>query len=391
MFKILFFLLLIKSNFSTGFQIEKKLLEKYDKRVRPVKYYNESVNTTFSLKINSLEFFKQKEEKIKFNVELNLYWKDYYLKWDPKENNNIKSIKINPKKIWTPDIELYNSGDYPELWTKNNEARLDYNGNIFLTIPVLFTFSCFLDLNDFPFDEQTCFMNFGSWKFSKKYLDIRVIDPTTYKKPIISYKNFKHNEWDIIGSKGKTDDIEYNCCPGDFFPTSVLTIQLKRKSIKYSIVIIMSILLTFSSINILLLSMEKYRRTFILVFIPLSIIWVQLNVSSKIPVIEHATRMESILMLCYYCCMICSFYSGILFCILNSELKFLDKFGYKINYNINYKNSIPHQKNFDISNNNEKVGRKYKNIRDKIKIIDNLIKFFLVSIFITTFIVLIFS
>jgi len=391
MFKILFFLLLFKPNFSTGFQIEKKLLEKYDKRVRPVKYYNESVNTTFSLKINSLEFFKQKEEKIKFNVELNLYWKDYYLKWDPKENNNIKSIKINPKKIWTPDIELYNSGDYPELWTKNNEARLDYNGNIFLTIPVLFTFSCFLDLDDFPFDEQTCFMKFGSWKFSKKYLDIRVIDPTTYKKPIISYKNFKHNEWDIIGSKGKTDDIEYNCCPGDFFPTSVLTIQLKRKSIKYSIVIIMSILLTFSSINILLLSMEKYRRTFILVFIPLSIIWVQLNVSSKIPVIEHATRMESILMLCYYCCMICSFYSGILFCILNSELKFLDKFGYKINYNINYKNNVPHQKTFDISNNNEKVGRKYKNIRDKIKIIDNLIKFFLVSIFITTFIVLIFS
>ena len=48
----------------------------YDSRVRPVFIFNNYVNTTFSIKINSLEFFKQPEEKIKFNVVLDLYWKD---------------------------------------------------------------------------------------------------------------------------------------------------------------------------------------------------------------------------------------------------------------------------------------------------------------------------
>ena len=46
----------------------------------------------------------------------------------------------------------------------------------------------------------------------------------------------------------------------DFFPTSTLNIQLARKYTRYSVVIIMSVFLTVSSINILMLSMEKYKE-----------------------------------------------------------------------------------------------------------------------------------
>ena len=354
----------------------------YDKRVRPVRNFEDAVNTTFSLKINSLDYFKQPEEKIRFNVELDLYWKDEFLTWDPSNFNGVTSLNIDPNEIWTPDIELYNSGGYPELWTRNSESKVDFRGNVFLSIPMLITFSCFLDLENFPFDTQICSMEFGSWKFYKRYLDIRVINETLMNRPIINYDNFYHNEWNIISATGTTEDVEYLCCPGDFFPTSTLNIELSRKYTRYSVVIIMSVFLTVSSINILMLSMEKYKRTFILVFIPLTIIWVQLYVASQIPVIEYATKMEDILMLCYYVCMLCAIYSGIIFCILNNELDILEKYGVerdiKRKYNIKPKNT----KIVYFFGKNEMVGKKYLNFRKKVKIVDFIIKVVLANCFV---------
>ena len=58
---------------------------------------------------------------------------------------------------------------------------------------MLITFSCFLNLENFPFDTQICSMEFGSWKFYKRYLDIRVINETLMNRPIINYDNFYHN------------------------------------------------------------------------------------------------------------------------------------------------------------------------------------------------------
>tara|TARA_B100000795_G_scaffold225443_1_gene181173 strand:- start:798 stop:1970 length:1173 start_codon:yes stop_codon:yes gene_type:complete len=364
------------------------LFNNYDKRVRPVKNFNDSINTKFSLKINSLEFFHQPEEKIKFNVELDLYWKDEFLSWNFSEFNNAKSLNINPDRIWTPDIELYNSGGYPEIWTKNLESKVDYNGNVFLSIPVLLTFSCFLELRDFPFDKQVCELSFGSWKFSKKYLDIRVLNDSNTQ--IINYDNFNHNEWNIISVSGKTDNIEYKCCPGDYFPTSTLSIELERKYTKYTIVIIMTLILTLSSINVVLLSMSKYRRTFILVFIPLTIIWVQLDIAGKNPVIEYPTKMENILMTCYYVCIICAFYSGIIFCILTNELSILEKFGIKKYIKKNY-NIKPINTNLVYYfNNNETVDKKYFNFRRKIKLVDNIIKISILLGFISSIIIIIY-
>lgn len=348
--------------------------EKYDSRTRPVINFNNFVNTTFSLKIYSLDFFKQPEEKIKFNVELDLYWNDEFLRWRPRNFGNVTRINVNPNQIWIPDIELYNSGAYPQIWTKDIEATLDYMGNIYLPIPLLLTFSCKLELEEFPFDKQMCSMEFGSWKFSQRYLDVRVINETLVGKKIIQYDNFYHNEWNIINANGITEDLEYLCCPGEIFPTSTLTIELERKFTKYNIVIIMTVFLTLSSLNVLLLSMEKYRRTFILVFIPLTIIWVQLYIASKIPVIEYPTRMENLLMSCYYTCMVCASYSGIIFCFLNNELSILKKLGVKVNVEKTYYWKPDKIKLTFKSVNNETVAKKYLDLRQKVKVADNVIK-----------------
>lgn len=35
-------------------------------------------------------------------------WHDYQLQWNPKDYDNITTLRIAPEKIWLPDIVLFN-------------------------------------------------------------------------------------------------------------------------------------------------------------------------------------------------------------------------------------------------------------------------------------------
>jgi nicotinic acetylcholine receptor len=45
------------------------------------------------------------------------------------------------------------------------KAVLHFNGKVVWTPPAIFKSSCEIDVRYFPFDQQTCFMKFGSWTY----------------------------------------------------------------------------------------------------------------------------------------------------------------------------------------------------------------------------------
>jgi hypothetical protein len=345
--------------------IRTNMLNKTDINVRPVKNHEDSVDSRFSLSINSLEYFDQVSEKIKFNFEFSFFWNDEYINWDYNQTQ-IEELNIDPALIWKPNLELYNSASYPDLILNEGLTRINYQGNVTWILPILYSFSCSLNLEDFPFDTQECSMSLGSWKFTKQYLDIRIINE-------INFDNFKHNEWDIIEADGYTEDLEYLCCPNDYFPTTTVNIYIQRNYNKYLIVIIMTIILTLAALSVSTISVDKYRRTFILVFIPLTIIWLQLYISSKIPVIEHTTKMEQFLQLSYYVIFTCTFESCLLFCLLNTYHPFLNNYFKKRNKIKIYDNSekiIVNKYSFSITNKNE-----YPDLLKIVKKLDDIFRF----------------
>lgn len=349
-------------NVFTERTLRKILFENYSNEYRPVKDYHDNVKVNFTLNINSLESFDQIGEKIKFNMEMTYEWYDEYLNWD-KDKYNIDFLNLGSEPIWKPDLELYNSALYPELWSLEGSTKVYYNGKVSWVLPILYSFSCPLQLNDFPFDTQDCQMDFGSWKMSKEFLDIRIQSGNNISE-LVKYDNFEHNEWSIKKVKFETMDMEYLCCPDELWPITHIHIYLERNYHKYLVVMTMTAFLTISALVVNTMSVENYRRTYILVFIPLSIIWLQLYIASKIPIIEYSTLMERFIISSFSICIICAIESGILFCILNNYFTFLNKIYknndlYKKNYNKKKINFI--KRSIDEGTTNSYMYLKFKN------------------------------
>lgn len=328
------------SSASIESNIKNLILASYDKNSLPVIDQGNSVDLFYGNEITGLVYFDQKAEQIKFNFITTLIWRDEYLRWENiEEFQNISYIFVPGNQVWQPDIELYNAGSSPQLFELKSQLKIFKNGFVQYIRPTSFTFSCKLTLENFPFDSQTCKMLFGSWKYPKATLNLRPINSVeidrlgnqfpVFKNSLSKLKNisvsplFSHNEWVISEIDVVHEDKSYLCCPDDLWPNSEFIIKLNRNPNKYVVVVIMSLLITLSSLVIGLLNVENYRRTYVLVFIPLTLIWLQIHVSSKIPVINYATKLEQIIQLCFYTTIISAFESGILYNFLLNHNNYL--------------------------------------------------------------------
>lgn len=311
-------------------ELREKLFQNYNPQNRPLLNFNESVTTTFGVEVISLEEFDQVGEKVKFNFQMKFSWYDEFIRWN-RSQYNFNYLNIKPELIWRPDLELYNSANKPEKINGEGFLKVWYSGQVYWNIPIMYDYSCPLSLSDFPFDTQKCIMTFGSWKQSQNYLNISthrlnlpnsLVHYKTKKKkvmnpivlfPPVKFNNFKHNEWNILRMEYLNKNLEYLCCPGELWTITEISIIMERHYHKYMVVIIMTFFITCSSLVVSSILVERYIRTYLLVFIPLSIIWLQLYISSKIPVIEYSTKMENFIQVSFYICMISTIYSGIMY------------------------------------------------------------------------------
>ena len=353
------------------------LFNNYVNTERPVKIFSNNIKLKYGIEIKSLEKFDQKGENIEFNLWITQLWNDEYLKWNVSEYK-YKHLSVQSNQIWIPDLELYNSASKPIIYDSNGGLKLNYNGDILWIRPTRYSFACKLNLKNFPFDSQECTMIFGSWKYNSNFLDLRPFNNHKIFKNISIDPNFSHNEWNIVDSYAIHEDIEYLCCPGELWPNTFYTIVLERNYTKYMVVIAMTLLITIASLVILTFSMNNYTRTFVLVFLPLSIIWLQVYISSKIPVIQYYTLMEKLLITCFIITILNAVESGFVYIILNEKYNWMHKI-YNYKTNIRYK-LINNTK--IVNNTKDNNGDVYQNLNKHIMIIDNSYKLIINILFI---------
>ena len=298
---------------------EKKLIDHlftdYDKTTRPIKNYEDSVIVEMGLGVQTLESFNQMEESLALNIWLRSNWKDENLAW--LNYSNLTFLSVNQDDIWTPDIELLNAASKPEIYTLKGGINLYNDGSIMYSKPGIFKYSCSLDLKKFPFDKQNCTMKFGNWVYSNDYVYLKPYDDVNKQVDILS--SFSHSEWDIDEVNVIVKNETRDCCQNEEFSSLYYSFILKRYSHYYKISMGMTITLVVVSFIISLMSPDNVSRTGTAVFIPLTILALQLTIADKIPVVGYYTLMDQFFLCCFITSMICSIESGLVYALITTK------------------------------------------------------------------------
>lgn len=104
---------------------------------------------------------------------------------------------------------------------------MKYDGNSTWLNPGIFKSICRVDVTYFPFDEQECFLKFGSWSFDSSKVDLYAHKGSMFNK------NFVENgEWKLTVLKSQRNVLKYQCCPHAFVDVTV-QIKLQRESLDF--------------------------------------------------------------------------------------------------------------------------------------------------------------
>ncbi|KOX71203.1 Acetylcholine receptor subunit alpha-L1 [Melipona quadrifasciata] len=213
------------------------LLSNYNRLIRPVSNNNDTVIVKLGLRLSQLIDLNLKDQILTTNVWLEHEWQDHKFMWDPAEYGGVTELYVPSEHIWLPDIVLYNNADGEYGVTTMTKAILHYTGKVLWTPPAIFKSSCEIDVRYFPFDQQTCFMKFGSWTYDGIQIDLKHINQNMGDKVEVGIdlrEYYPSVEWDILGVPAERHKKYYPCCE-EPYPDIFFNITLRRKTLFYTV------------------------------------------------------------------------------------------------------------------------------------------------------------
>ncbi|XGW14959.1 hypothetical protein V3C99_000891 [Haemonchus contortus] len=206
-----------------------ELLSGYEKDVRPALQHDTPINVTFVFMLTQIIDVDERNQILTTNAWLHQYWTDYKLVWDPRKYGNLTRIHIPHERIWRPDVVLYNNAD--SQYTKSvmsTDVVVDYLGNVSWAAAAIFKSSCPLDVKHYPFDRQTCTLNYASWAYDGTKIDLLLNsergDQSNY---------MMSTEWNLLRITAEKDSVIYSCCPDAPYPFVNIHISIERRPMFY--------------------------------------------------------------------------------------------------------------------------------------------------------------
>lgn len=178
------------------------LLHNYNRLIRPVSNFTDTLVVKLGLKLSQIIDVDLKNQVMTTNVWVDQTWMDYKLRWDPEEYGGVETLYVPSERIWLPDIVLYNNADGTYEVRLMTKAELKYTGHVKWTPPAIYKSSCQINVEWFPFDEQSCDMKFGSWTYDGNQVDLKHMNQEPGNNVVaigIDLSEFYLSvEWDIL-------------------------------------------------------------------------------------------------------------------------------------------------------------------------------------------------
>ncbi|XP_033332106.1 nicotinic acetylcholine receptor beta2 isoform X1 [Megalopta genalis] len=240
------------------------LLSNYNRLIRPVINNTETLTVWLGLKLSQLIEMNLKNQVMTTNVWVEQKWFDYKLQWDPEEYGGVEMLYVPSENIWLPDIVLYNNADGNYEVTLMTKATLKYTGEVSWKPPAIYKSSCEINVEYFPFDEQSCIMKFGSWTYNGAQVDLKhmkQIQGNNMVESGIDLSDFYLSvEWDILEVPASRNEEYYPCCTEPYSDIT-FNITMRRKTLFYTVnLIIPCVGITFLTVLVFYLPSDSGEK-----------------------------------------------------------------------------------------------------------------------------------
>jgi len=262
-------------------ELLKFLFENHSSDSLPRKSVDSPILLDYQIAIRQIIDVDERSQVLSTNVWIRQYWNDPYLSWNVSKWSNISFLSISPKKIWIPDITLYNNANdgFQGLQDFGKTKISVYpTGDCMWLVPVILRSECKMSMDYFPFDKQNCPLEFGSWAYDMATLHLRAktneIDMAAYSE---------NGEFVVKG--GKVDHIveKFACCPNPYV-TLKFHIELERRTEIYMFnLLIPGVIIAILTCFTFLLPPGSGERTGLIITNLLALSVYVLMVSDEIP------------------------------------------------------------------------------------------------------------
>ncbi|KAK0181639.1 hypothetical protein PV327_003909 [Microctonus hyperodae] len=240
------------------------LLSNYNRLIRPVVNNSETLTVLLGLKLSQLIEMNLKNQVMTTNVWVEQKWFDYKLQWDPDDYGGVEMLYVPSENIWLPDIVLYNNADGNYEVTLMTKATLKYTGEVSWKPPAIYKSSCEINVEYFPFDEQSCLMKFGSWTYNGAQVDLKHMLQTPGSNLVetgIDLSDFYLSvEWDILEVPAARNEEYYPCCTEPYSDIT-FNITMRRKTLFYTVnLIIPCVGITFLTVLVFYLPSDSGEK-----------------------------------------------------------------------------------------------------------------------------------
>ncbi|XP_052792178.1 neuronal acetylcholine receptor subunit alpha-10-like [Mya arenaria] len=203
-----------------------KLFEGYSSEVLPRCNPQDTVQVQIGLAVRQIIELNEPMQILETNTWVRMVWNDCQLTWNATETG-IKNIAVPYRRVWVPDITLYDNAQNALGGLQQYRPNIYPNGDVYYNFPSVIRSLCKVDVTYFPFDTQICKLQFGSWSYHGWDLNL------TGKNPAADTSYFISNgEWDIIGVHTDRKEVIYQCCP-EPYPDFRFYVQIRRKPLFY--------------------------------------------------------------------------------------------------------------------------------------------------------------
>ena len=193
----------------------------YDKTLRPATNQISPTDLKVSFYLIGLNKLDELEEKLTTTAFLTLEWKDEFLAWD-LSMFPVQKLTVPQDKVWKPDFVLKNGfTEFKELGASFYNVILSADGTVFWKPYQVFESQCSIDVTYFPFDTQTCEIQFTLWSHFRVQV---MLSSSSSSVEMLRYKG--NSIWDIISTSQSIDNTGGNS-------EITYTLTLKRKPTFY--------------------------------------------------------------------------------------------------------------------------------------------------------------